>query len=66
MANILVLDDVLDAANLIRRILSLMGHDIFAFTEEAEGILEVCQIPRLVTLWLSLTGTVPQYSWLHF
>ena len=38
MANILVLDDVLDAVNLIRKILRRKGHEVFTFTEEEEAI----------------------------
>jgi len=38
MANILVLDDVLDAAILIKRILQKKGHRVFTFTEEEEAL----------------------------
>jgi len=38
MAKILVLDDVSDAANLIKRILSDVGHEVFPFTEEADAL----------------------------
>ena len=38
MAKILVLDDMLDAANLIKRILTGSGHDVFAFTEEEAAL----------------------------
>jgi len=38
MGNILALDDVLDAANLIKRILERKGHRVFPFTEEEEAI----------------------------
>ena len=38
MANILVLDDVLDAGNLIKRILQKKGHHVFVFTEEEEAL----------------------------
>lgn len=38
MANILALDDVLDAANLVKRILERKGHTVFPFTEEEEAI----------------------------
>jgi len=38
MANILVLDDVLDAAILIKRILQKKGHQVFTFTEEEEAL----------------------------
>ena len=39
MAKILVLDDVLDAVNLIKRILQRKGHEIFTFTEEEEALV---------------------------
>lgn len=38
MANILVLDDVLDAANLIRRILEKKGYNAYIFTDEADAL----------------------------
>ena len=38
MANILVLDDVLDAGLLIKRVLERQGHQIFTFTEEEDAI----------------------------
>ena len=38
MAKILVLDDVLDAVNLIKRILQKKGHEIFTFTEEEDAL----------------------------
>jgi DNA-binding NtrC family response regulator len=38
MAKILALDDVLDAANLVKRILERKGHTVFPFTEEEEAI----------------------------
>ena len=38
MAKILVLDDVLDAVNLIKRILKGTGHEVFGFTEEEEAL----------------------------
>ena len=38
MAKILVLDDVLDAVILIKRILQKKGHEVFAFTEEEEAL----------------------------
>lgn len=38
MAKILVLDDVLDAANLLKRILQKKDHEVFAFTEEEEAV----------------------------
>ncbi len=39
MANILALDDILDAANLIKRILEQKGHSVTVFTEEEDAIL---------------------------
>lgn len=41
MADILVLDDVLDAVVLIRKILERKGHTIHCFTEEEEAIAYV-------------------------
>jgi DNA-binding NtrC family response regulator len=38
MAKIMALDDVLDAVNLIKRILERKGHQVTAFTEEEEAI----------------------------
>jgi DNA-binding NtrC family response regulator len=38
MANILALDDMEDAANLIRRILKRLGHEVNAFSDEEEAI----------------------------
>ncbi len=38
MADILVLDDVLDAVILIRKILTKQGHTVHTFTEEEEAI----------------------------
>ncbi len=38
MAKILVLDDVLDAVILIKRILQKKGHEVFGFTEEEETL----------------------------
>lgn len=38
MATILVLDDILDAANLVKRILERKGHTVIAFTEEEDAI----------------------------
>lgn len=45
MANILALDDVLDAANLVKRILERKGHTVFAFTEEEDAIAFVEKNP---------------------
>ena len=38
MAKIMALDDVLDAVNLIKRILERKGHQVIPFTEEEEAI----------------------------
>ena len=38
MANILVLDDIFDAANLLKRILDLSGHQVAVFTEEEDAL----------------------------
>jgi CheY-like chemotaxis protein len=38
MSSILVLDDVADAGNLIKRILEKKGHDVFVFTEEEDAL----------------------------
>jgi DNA-binding NtrC family response regulator len=38
MASILVLDDVLDAVNLIKRILGRLPHKVNVFTEEEEAL----------------------------
>ncbi len=38
MAKILVLDDVLDAVRLIKRILERKGHEVFIFTEEEKAL----------------------------
>ncbi|MCK5099341.1 MAG: response regulator [Desulfobacteraceae bacterium] len=38
MAKILVLDDVEDAANLIKRILKSKGHTVLTFTDEEEAL----------------------------
>ena len=38
MAHILVLDDMLDAGNLLKRILKISGHDVAVFTEEEEAL----------------------------
>ena len=43
MANILVLDDVVDAAQLTKRILTENGHQVTAFTDEDEALQFVRQ-----------------------
>ncbi|OEU68922.1 MAG: response regulator [Desulfovibrio sp. S3730MH75] len=41
MANILVLDDVIDAGILLKRILERKGHDVAVFSEEEEALSHV-------------------------
>ena len=41
MATVLVLDDVLDAVVLLRRILEKKGHHVVGFTEEEEAVAHV-------------------------
>jgi DNA-binding NtrC family response regulator len=41
MANIMVLDDVMDAVELIRKILSRKGHTVTGFTEEEDAVAHV-------------------------
>lgn len=41
MADILVLDDVLDAVILVKKILTRKGHNVETFTEEEEAIAYV-------------------------
>jgi DNA-binding NtrC family response regulator len=43
MARILVLDDVPDAVNMLKRILEDDGHTVFAFTEEAAALDFIAQ-----------------------
>ncbi|MCD6138847.1 MAG: response regulator [Deltaproteobacteria bacterium] len=38
MAKVLVLDDVLDAVIVVKKILQKKGHEVFSFTEEEEAI----------------------------
>ena len=38
LAKVLVLDDVLDAVNLMKRILKATGHEVVGFTEEEEAL----------------------------
>ena len=45
MARILVLDDVSDAGELIRRILTRKGHAVDAFTEEEEALRHAARNP---------------------
>lgn len=45
MARIIVLDDVLDAGVMIKRILSRKGHEVEAFTEEEEALAFVRKNP---------------------
>lgn len=41
MANIIVLDDVIDAGVLIKRILERKGHGVTVFTEEEEALAHI-------------------------
>ena len=43
MATILALDDVLDAGNLIKRILERKGHQVLVFTDEERALQEARQ-----------------------
>lgn len=45
MARIIVLDDVLDAGVMIKRILTRKGHEVEAFTEEEEALAYVEKNP---------------------
>lgn len=45
MAEILVLDDVMDAGVLIRRILTRKGHEVHVFTEEEEALDHAAKNP---------------------
>ena len=45
MAKILVLDDVLDAVNLTRRILEQTGHTVYTFTEEDKALSFAAENP---------------------
>ena len=45
MANVIVLDDVQDAAVLIKRILERKGHKVTAFTEEEEALAHAAKNP---------------------
>ena len=38
MAKVLVLDDVFDAVNLVRRVLEAAGHEVFGFTDEKDAL----------------------------
>jgi len=38
MAKVLVLDDVLDAVNLVKRVLQAAGHEAFGFTDEKDAL----------------------------
>ena len=38
MANVLVLDDVFDAVNLVKRVLQAAGHEVFGFTYEKDAL----------------------------
>lgn len=45
MANVMVLDDVQDAAVLVKRILERQGHQVQAFTEEEEALAYAADKP---------------------
>ena len=53
MANVLVLDDVLDAVNLMKRILNAMGHEVAGFTEEEDALIMPAPIPWIWPYWIS-------------
>ena len=38
MAKVLVLDDMLDAVNLMKSVLNATGHEVVGFTEEEEAL----------------------------
>ena len=38
MAKVLVLDDVFDAVNLVKRVLEAAGHEVFGFTDEDDAL----------------------------
>jgi len=38
MAKVLVLDDVFDAVNLVKRVLESAGHEVFGFTDEEDAL----------------------------
>ena len=38
MAKVLVLDDVFDAVNLVKRVLEAAGHEVFGFTDEKDAL----------------------------
>jgi DNA-binding NtrC family response regulator len=38
MATVLVLDDLFDAVNLVKRVLQAAGHEVFGFTDENDAI----------------------------
>ena len=39
MATVLVLDDIIDAVNLVKRVLEAAGHDVFGFTDENDALV---------------------------
>ena len=45
MAKVLVLDDVFDAVNLMKRILEMAGHEVTGFTEEEDALKFVKNYP---------------------
>ena len=38
MAKVLVLDDVFDGVNLVKRVLEAAGHEVFGFTDEKDAL----------------------------
>ena len=38
MATVLVLDDIIDAVNLVKRVLEAAGHEVFGFTDENDAL----------------------------
>ena len=38
MAKVIVLDDVYDAVNLVKRVLEAAGHEVFGFTDEEDAL----------------------------
>ena len=64
MAKVLVLDDVFDAVNLIKRILELAGHDVAGFTEEEDALDFVKRNPvDLAILLTDPTIRWTQWTW---
>jgi CheY-like chemotaxis protein len=53
MADITVLDDVVDAGMLIKRILERKGHAVSVFTEEEEALAHIARTSRPWPSWIS-------------